>query len=87
MKTHVLSTCASQMIGFTKEKMVSVPQTASRLWRLRMGRGKFHFQLKTKKTKKPNENQWFLQCETIKTKKPNENTCFEHMCFTNDWFY
>jgi len=55
-----------------------------RLWRLRMGRGKFHFQLKTKK---PYENQWFLQCETIKTKKPNENTGFEHMYFTNDWFY
>ena len=82
MKTAVLSTCASQMIGFTWGNPPHPPFPGrSFLAEPRM----FELWLKTKN--KQNGNQWFLQCETIKTKKPNETTGFEHMCFTNDWFY
>jgi len=101
-EAHVLKTCVFigffGFFGLTLQKPLvfiglfgffgfQLKVKLPRLWRLRMGRGKFHFQLKTKKTKKPNQNQWFLQCGTKKTKKPNENTGFEHVCFTNDWFY
>ena len=66
MKTQVLSTCASQMIGFTKENngfcSPDLPELQIALPTLRLGL--FQLGLKTKKTKRLNENLCFLKHET-----------------------